>query len=573
LLTVQEPRAPASRRRTSEQLTVPAEASARAEPEADEAPAQAPARTSTPPVLGESVVLTPGEAMHLAEVARTRKFMPFTLVLSVLGLVAVLIMPAATDLKVAAVAGTSVTLIAMSTLLVLAQNPANYTAGRVASLYGITVVGVFSQIYYWGISSAATTLVALGVFFVGMSNSERVSVVIYLACAFTQAVLAILLATGVLTDRSVLRPSELSVEQMVFIQGVLQIIYLVTFLIARATKRQSTHWVTELDREVRRSAQREALVLEVRQALDGALKVGGPGRFSEQTLGSYRLGAVIGRGGMGEIYDAVHTQTGATAAVKLLSLDALANSGTLRRFLREARIAAGLESPHVVKVLEIADPTTTPVPYIAMERLVGVDLAQYLRDRRLLSLAECAQLVAQVADGAAAAHAAGVTHRDLKPQNIFRSQTEGGDTVWKILDFGVSKLGARRGTITAGHVVGTPAYMPPEQASGETVDHRADIYALAAVAYRALTGRPPAAGRREAILHDVVHAQPAKPSRLADVPVDVERVLAIGLAKRRGDRFATVRELADAFVAAVAGALPSELRARADELLARRPWG
>jgi serine/threonine-protein kinase len=532
-----------------------------------------PPRPASTAALSDNLVLTPLEALHLAELARTRKFMPLTLMLGVLGLFSLLVMPGGEHLKLVVAAGTTVTLIAMSTLYVLAKHPAKFTELRVASLYGVTVLGVFTHIYYWGVFSAATMLVALGLFFVGLGNSERVSFILYLACGVIQGVLAVLIATGGIPDLGVLRPHELGVEQMVFIQFLIQIIYGVTYLVARASKRQSSHWVGELDREVRRSAQREALVLEVRQALDGALKVGGPGRFSEQTLGSFRLGTVIGRGGMGEIYDAVHVQTNEPAAVKLLNLGALANAGTLRRFLREAHIVAGLASHHVVKVLEIADPASTPVPYIAMERLVGVDLAQFLRERRLLSLAECDDLVTQIADGAAAAHAAGVTHRDLKPQNIFRTLSDEKAALWKILDFGVSKLGERPGTMTAGHVIGTPAYMPPEQASGQGVDHRADIYALAAVAYRSLTGRPPAAGRGQAVLHSVMYSPPSRPSRLADVPADVERVLAIGLAKQRDDRFASARELAEAFSAAVAGALSKELRERADGLLGKYPWG
>jgi len=144
---------------------------------------------------------------------------------------------------------------------------------------------------------------------------------------------------------------------------------------------------------------------------------------------------------------------------------------------------------------------------------------------------------------------------------------------WKILDFGVSKSGGS-GTLTQGHVIGTPAYMAPEQAKGEDVDHRADVYSLAAILYRAVTGHPAFTGKDvPTTLYDVVYRIPTQPSLLATLPFDVDRVLAIGLAKERGDRFATASELAAWFVAAATTGLSADQRQRADELIARAPWG
>ncbi len=177
-----------------------------------------------------------------------------------------------------------------------------------------------------------------------------------------------------------------------------------------------------------------------------------------------------------------------------------------------------------------------------------------------------------VALGLESARAAGIVHRDLKPHNIFFAE-EADMRRWKILDFGVSKSGGS-GTLTQGHVIGTPAYMAPEQARGESVDHRADVYSLAAILYRAVTGHPAFTGKDvPTTLYEVVYRVPTQPTLLAQLPVDIDRVLALGLAKRAADRFETALELARWFAAAVESSLDPAQRRRADELIARQPWG
>jgi serine/threonine-protein kinase len=226
----------------------------------------------------------------------------------------------------------------------------------------------------------------------------------------------------------------------------------------------------------------------------------------------------------------------------------------------------------VVRCLEIGD-ASAQYPYLAMERLVGADLASELRATRRLELRRVVTLVREVADGLDAARAAGIVHRDLKPHNLFHHEPPGEAPLWKVLDFGVSKLEAHGGTLTKDHVVGTPMYMAPEQAQGKEVDHRADVYSLAAVAYRALTGRPPFSGKdTPAILYQVVYSAPLAPESMVKLPADVGRVLALGLAKAPVDRFATAVDLATALAAAARGELSDELRGRADALLAVQPW-
>jgi serine/threonine protein kinase len=210
--------------------------------------------------------------------------------------------------------------------------------------------------------------------------------------------------------------------------------------------------------------------------------------------------------------------------------------------------------------------------YIAMELLDGDDLASLLRGSATLPLEHCVDLVRDVARGLEALHAANVVHRDLKPQNLFRCR--GTKPSWKILDYGVSKLVDGTATLTEGNLVGTPAYMSPEQAQGRAVDPRSDVFALACVAYRVLTGRRPFAGAdTPQLLYQVVYNAPIRPRELSSaIPRDVELVLAIAFAKRPEDRFRSAASFAVAFEAAARGELDAALRDKAEKLLVALPW-
>jgi serine/threonine-protein kinase len=191
-----------------------------------------------------------------------------------------------------------------------------------------------------------------------------------------------------------------------------------------------------------------------------------------------------------------------------------------------------------------------------------------LRDKRAFAPDKVVDLLQQVGIGITAAGKAGVIHRDLKPQNVFLA-----GTTWKILDFGVSRLADTGDTLTAGHLVGTPAYMAPEQARGARVDHRSDLYALGAIAYRCLTGHAPFSGGDIAdVLYRVVHTPPRRPSSLARLPDDLDLALAIALAKQPDDRFVTAAELAAAIADALASSLPESIRVRGRALDDRGAW-
>jgi serine/threonine-protein kinase len=253
-------------------------------------------------------------------------------------------------------------------------------------------------------------------------------------------------------------------------------------------------------------------------------------------------------------------------AIKLLSQASLGNDNHVMRFFRELRTAAAIAAPNVVKVLEIGE---RPVPYLVMERLDGRTLSDILRSRRAMPIADVVDMVYQVGAGITAAAAAGVVHRDLKPQNVFRH-----GEIWKVLDFGVARAADQGDTLTAGQIVGTPSYMAPEQASGRGVDHLTDLYALAAIAYRALTGHAPhASGDLAETLYRVVHASPRRPSDLAPrLAHEVDLVLAIGLAKRPADRFGSADELARALAEALTGQLAPAVRDRGLALVRTGGW-
>src|SRR5918911_3109469 len=200
----------------------------------------------------------------------------------------------------------------------------------------------------------------------------------------------------------------------------------------------------------------------------------------------YELGERLGEGGMGVVYRATDLRTGGPVAIELLP-PALAHSAVWRQRLeREAKLAAGLTSPRVVRVLDLFEHEGTPV--LVMEYVAGETLAQVLRERGRLPVAEALDLAREVARALAAAHAEGVIHRDLKPSNIKLV-----DGQVKVLDFGLARLAAGDGLSASGGYLGTPEYSAPEQAEGQA-DERTDVYALGIVLYELLRGQPPFRG-------------------------------------------------------------------------------
>lgn len=273
--------------------------------------------------------------------------------------------------------------------------------------------------------------------------------------------------------------------------------------------------------------------------------------------GAYQLVGCIGQGGMGAVYEAHHLRLQKRVAVKLMNHSMARNEEALARFHREAGVASRLGHPHLVNVLDFGT-SDHGEPYLVMEHLEGEDLDRRLHRTRTVPLATAVEITRQVASALSVVHAKGIVHRDLKPANIFLVQVPGEPDFVKVLDFGVSKMKASRTKLTGDStMIGTPKYMSPEQASGsnDEVDHRADQWALACIAWEMLSGAAPFdADDIHALFFRLTHLPPPPLSQSApDLPPAIEQVLLRALSKRPGDRYSSVREFARAFQTAAVG--------------------
>ncbi len=279
-------------------------------------------------------------------------------------------------------------------------------------------------------------------------------------------------------------------------------------------------------------------------------------RQGELFDGTYRLIRLLGEGSMGAVYEATHARLAGRYALKLLLLKPTVGSQAIALFDREARITSLLQHPNIVQVID-HNTTSGGTEYLVMEYLAGESLAQRLLRKGPLPLDAVVGIVDQIAAGLAAAHAAGVVHRDLKPDNVFLVPVEGREVESvKILDFGISKVKGSSwgGQAPEGTVMGTPLYMAPEQIEGRVADAdgATDQFALAVMAYEMLTGRNPfqAVTIRE-VFALVLHSDPPP----MGVGGDVELVVRRGLAKSNRQRFPAITAFSEALRAAAAGRL------------------
>lgn len=265
-------------------------------------------------------------------------------------------------------------------------------------------------------------------------------------------------------------------------------------------------------------------------------------------IGQYTLRRKLGEGGMGEVWLAEHGYLKRPCAVKFVRPELAENPATAARFAREVQAVTGLNHFNTVRVYDHGQADDGSF-YLVMEYLDGPTLEALVRESGALSPSRTIYLLRQLCGALAEAHAIGLVHRDLKPGNIIIASLGGQHDVAKLLDFGLvqdlSAAADARLTRT-GMLLGTPAYMSPEQAMGNTeVDPRGDIYALGAVAFFMLTGRPPFQGKS---LGEVLSAHrcdlpPSLSDHEADIPPDLATVVARCLAKERGERFQSVIEL------------------------------
>jgi eukaryotic-like serine/threonine-protein kinase len=280
--------------------------------------------------------------------------------------------------------------------------------------------------------------------------------------------------------------------------------------------------------------------------------------------GKYRITELIGQGGMGTVFEAVHTGTGSRVAIKLIVSSDIKEE-VFVRFQREARAAGAIDSDHIVRIFDMGTDERSGSPYMVMERLVGEDLSQLMRRIGPLAPPTACALIAQAALGLAKAHESSVVHRDIKPANLFlHDGSDNGEVVVKILDFGIAKVlmdvmqrSEEGGLTRTGSMLGSPHYMSPEQAQGlRSIDHRSDIWSLGVVLYKLLCGQTPHAHLQT--LGQVILAICSHPPRpiqeLAPwVPPDVARIVHRALLADPGQRFQTAYEMYAALHASAQG--------------------
>jgi hypothetical protein len=279
-------------------------------------------------------------------------------------------------------------------------------------------------------------------------------------------------------------------------------------------------------------------------AVPAAVTAGGG---AASRIAGYRLEQRIGAGGMAVVYRARDERLGRLVALKILAPGLAADEEFRQRFVRESRAAAAVDHPHIIPVFEASE--ADGVLFIAMRYVAGGDVRGLMRREGRLAPARVMAIISPVASALDAAHAAGLVHRDVKPANMLMDTSPGRPDHVYLADFGLSKGYLAAGTLTmTGHSLGTPAYMAPEQLEGQTVDGRADQFALACAAFELLTGEPPFERDQEksASYAQLYVTPPALTSRRADLPPSADGVFAKALGKSPDNRYASCRDFAEA---------------------------
>jgi serine/threonine protein kinase len=269
----------------------------------------------------------------------------------------------------------------------------------------------------------------------------------------------------------------------------------------------------------------------------------------------WRLLQKVGDGGMGEVYAAEPVDGGQRVAIKLLRPEFLGEPTVLARFLEEGSLCTRLIHPNIARMLECAS-AEDGSPYLVMELLEGVPLSAYLQNGGRIPLAQAVPILQGILAGLAAAHAQGVVHRDLKPDNVFLTRGADGTFVVKVLDFGIAKVmdaaGGMGSRTRTGMLLGTPAYMSPDQVrSAKDVDARTDLWAAGVMFYEMLTGRVAFPAPTEyARLAAVLSAEPEPIERVDPAFAPLSRFVVRALKKNRDERFGSALEMARELVAA-----------------------
>jgi serine/threonine protein kinase len=273
--------------------------------------------------------------------------------------------------------------------------------------------------------------------------------------------------------------------------------------------------------------------------------------------GNYRLTDLVGAGGYADVYLARDLRTNTIVAVKILHSHVARDPDVAARFEREASLARRLQTPHVARILDAGQDPTSP-PFMVMEFVQGLTVSELIRRRGPFPIHDAVDIVDQVLSALGAAHALGIVHRDIKPQNLM---VDAGRRL-KVLDFGVARV-VGAGTMTAtGHLLGTPEYMAAEQVEGRPTDHRTDLYGVGAVLYQLLTGRPPYLRDANTDLWELISRvrtelpPPVRQLRPA-VPASIALIVERAMAKDPAQRFQSAYEMRQALAAAAGGDPPT----------------
>ncbi len=502
------------------------------------------------------------------EVRRTHAFLLVTGVLAVVGAATTFLFDGHARWRIGFLLGVSLLLTGYFALWWRTRALQNYRPLEAVLVVSVCNLAGVAACFYYGLFSPAPMILMLPIAFIGRSASGGGAFFAYALAASSVGIPMGLVSLGLIADPGLVRGDELNLVGRLLYTALVQAAFLTCLINARRSREATLAAFRSLLSARLEVQSRDAQLEEVNDRLDEILHTGLPGPMTGHSLGQWSLGGLLGRGAMGDVY-AARRLGGTEAAVKVLNPVTAHEPQALDLIRREAALLRSIDSPHVVGFLEVS--VEHGQPWIAMERLHGDMLSEILRKERRLPVAQVARMVRHVAVAMDAAARVNVLHRDLKPSNICRAIV-GEGTRWKLFDFGVGKRLGEDMTYTRNKLVGTPGYIPPEAVRGDTTDARGDVFSLAAVAYRALTGERPYRGRAQRLLISTVDEQPARPSAWPGVPAALDHVLAVGLAKRPEDRFDTGGEFARAFEQAVKDELPSAIRRRAAHVLARQPW-
>lgn len=275
-----------------------------------------------------------------------------------------------------------------------------------------------------------------------------------------------------------------------------------------------------------------------------------PSAVARVVDGKYQIVRMVGRGGMGAVYEAIHSTMQRRVALKILNADLVSNPAALERFRREALLSGRLKHPNAITIYDYGM-SAIGEAYIVMEFLEGHSLGQELQQAKTLSPLRVVSVLAPVCDAVHAAHAEGIIHRDLKPANIMLEKLRTGETV-KVLDFGIAKLAMNNPSLmnlTGTGIIGTPQYMSPEQCQAHRIDGRSDVYSIGVIAYEMLTGKLPFDEPTPLATVIAQVKQKPKPVRelRPDIPPALEAVVMRALEKSPANRHQTAEELSEAF--------------------------